>query len=308
MTSVITSMLVALIFLLASSSSTLAQDTKTAFLQDFAVLDERADHKPPYPASTVTKWDNGSYPSFCYDTANAAKADDDQRLNCEIKNLEVFTVAYADCTDKPWTICRCTDAQLSVDSTVNAFGRVPPGVRSHVVHIMVLDGSKPDGTMSKSGGSNNDRFVIRGPIDDAAFAHEAFHSVDVGFSGSDDFTRAHSIDSCVPDNYANASPAEDFAQLGVWLDYETNGIRISAYVGPDRDQSCMVAQLTLVRKYSEQWMDLKMSKCFERKPNDLNVVPNAKMGVLGVAADGEEEEERVRKAAPPIKWEHEHVW
>lgn len=179
---------------------------------------------------------------------------------------------------------------------VNAFGRVPPGVRSHVVHIFVVDGSRPDGTISKSGGSNNDRFVIRGPIDDAAFAHEAFHSVDAGFSAGDNFTNAYNIDSCVPDNYANSSPAEDFAQLGVWLDYETNGIPISDYI--EKDQSCMVAQLTLVRKYAHQFLDLDESVCFDRRPNDQNVTPSETVGIKTLNVE----------SAPPIKFEFDDKW
>lgn len=273
-----------------------AQKTHTAFLEDYTILDEREEHKPPFSSSIVTKWDNSSYPSFCYDTANAAKGDDDPRVNCAINNLEVFDVAYSDCPDKPWTICRCNDAQLSIESTVNAFGRVPPGVRSHVVHIFIIDGSRPDGTIGKSGGSNNDRFVIRGPIDDAAFAHEAFHSVDAGFSSSANFTAAYDDDSCVPDNYANASPSEDFAQLGVWLDYETNGIPISDYV--EKSQVCMVSQLTTVRKYAHQWLDLKESKCFTRRSNDEIVTQSETVGVKAMDAG----------TTRPIKFDFEDEW
>lgn len=269
---------------------------KTAFLEDFAILDAEDQRKPPFAASTVTKWDSGSYPQFCYDTANAAKANDDPRLNCAISNLEVFDVAYAECPDKPWVMCRCTDAQLSLEAMVNAFGRVPPGVRSHVVHVFVLDGSRPDGSIGKSGGSNNDRFVIRGPIDDAAFAHESFHSVDKGFSSSSTFTTAYNADSCVPDNYANASPAEDFAQLGVWVDYDTNGMPISSYL--DKDQGCMSNQLSAVRDYAHQFIDLDESACFNRRPNDQIVTP-ANEASVKVAESG---------PAPPIKFEFEDEW
>ncbi|KAF2251888.1 hypothetical protein BU26DRAFT_516626 [Trematosphaeria pertusa] len=282
--------------LLTIPSLILAQ--KTAFLEDFAILDEKDERKPPFAASTVNKWDAGSYPQFCYDTANAAKGTDDPRRNCEIANVEVFDVAYADCPDKPWTVCRCTDAQLSVDQMVNAFGRVPPGVRSHVVHIFILDGSRPDGSIGKSGGSNNDRFVIRGPIDDAAFAHESFHSVDKGFSSQSTFTDAYDADSCVPDNYANSSPAEDFAQLGTWLDYDINGVPISSYL--DKDQGCMKNQLEAVRAYATQYIDLNTSECFDRRPNDGNVTPAASTGVKALDVDD--------GPAPPITFEFEDEW
>ncbi|KAF2177791.1 hypothetical protein K469DRAFT_719460 [Zopfia rhizophila CBS 207.26] len=287
------------------------QAAKATVIKDFAILDEQGERKPPFAASTVTKWQSGSYPTFCYDTARAQKGNNDPRQNCAINNLEVFNVAYADCADKPWTICRCTDAQLSVDQMVNAFGRVPPGVRSHVVHVFVVDGSRPDGSIGKSGGSNNDRFVIRGPIDDAAFAHESFHSVDKGFSSSSKFTDAYNADTCVPDDYANASPAEDFAQLGVWLDYDTNGIPIANYL--NKDTGCMANQLRVVKEYAGGHINLDTSKCFNRRPNDENVSPAASAKVRAantgsVETDTVENEASEPETLPPVVFDFEDTW
>ncbi|KAF2476847.1 uncharacterized protein BDR25DRAFT_162608, partial [Lindgomyces ingoldianus] len=132
--------------------------------------------------------------------------------NCALSKLEVYNVTYNDCTAYPWTICRCADAQLSVDQMRNAIGRVPPGARSNVVHYFVVSGDKPDGTISTSAGSSNDRVLLRGSLHDAVFMHETMHSVDK-FSSKQPFTDAYNADSCVPDAYSNASPAEDFAQL-----------------------------------------------------------------------------------------------
>jgi hypothetical protein len=281
------------------------QAQKTAFVQDFSALDATEERKPPYSASTVTKWARGQYPRFCYDTARSQKANDDGRVNCDINNLEVFNVAYADCPDKPWTICRCTDAQLSVDQMVNAFGRVPPGIRSRVVHLIVVDGSRPDRSISKSGGSNNDRITIRGPIDDAAFMHESMHSVDQGFHESAQFQNAYNADSCVPDNYANTSPAEDFAQLGVWVHYDSNGIPIRNYI--DRDFSCMGHQLEVVGQYAGGQINTHTSHCFDRRPNDDNVSatsrrPNSTgMGMTGGETAGIE-------VLPPAVNEYEDHW
>ncbi|KAF2873629.1 hypothetical protein BDV95DRAFT_445127, partial [Massariosphaeria phaeospora] len=133
--------------------------------------------------------------------------------NCAIEDVEVFQVEYNDCIDRPWTMCRCTWAQASIQEVVDSFGRVAPAVRSHVIHVMALDGTKPDGSVSASGASVNNRC----PINDAVFQHEAFHSIDKGFSESKEFTEAIAADSCVPDPYSNSSPAENFAQLATWL-------------------------------------------------------------------------------------------
>ncbi|KAF1960128.1 hypothetical protein CC80DRAFT_582482 [Byssothecium circinans] len=263
---------------------TLIHAAKTAFFPNFSALDAQSPRKPPFASSPaiVTFLGVGKYPSFCYSTSNAAKASDDPRKNCAISSLQVYTVAYNDCPSIPWTVCRCADAQLSMEQMVIAFGRVPPGIRSGVVHVFVLDGSRPDGSIRSSGGSNNDRFVIRGPIADAAFAHESFHSTDKGFSCSAAFMNAYNAD---------ASPAEDFAQLGVFVDYDTNGTPISSYVS--KEQSCMRNQLDAVRMYAGDKINLATSRCFARRPNDGNVT--------GSAFDEP-------PTTAPIVWEFEDHW
>ena len=272
-----------------------ASKTYTSFVKDFADLDAKDERKPPYSSSTIKRWSSGSYPKFCYDTAIAAKASNDPRLNCAINNLEVYNVTYNDCTQYPWTVCRCSDAQLSTQAMVNAFGRVPPGVRSRVVHVFVVDGSRPDGSIGKSGGSNNDRFIIRGPIDDAAFTHESMHSVDQGFSSSQTFKTAYDGDTCVPDDYSKSSNAEDFAQLGVWTSYDTNGMPIKNYL--NRDWTCMANQLAAVKTYAGNAINLKTSKCAARRPNDVNVTPS-----LDSIVAGQEE------PLPPVAFEFEDEW
>ncbi|KAF2708702.1 hypothetical protein K504DRAFT_363205, partial [Pleomassaria siparia CBS 279.74] len=127
--------------------------------------------------------------------------------NCPIENLEVYTVTYSDCPTRPWTICRCSDAQVSRETYATDFGRVPPGIRSRVVHSLIISES------TGSAGSNNDRILFRGPVGPAVYLHESMHSADSGFPDTTAFTDAYNADTCVPDNYANASPAEDFAQL-----------------------------------------------------------------------------------------------
>lgn len=58
----------------------------------------------------------------------------------------------------------------------------------------------------------------------SVFLHESGHSVDKGMSNSAAFKNAVAADTCVPDDYSNASYAEDWTQNNVCLTY-TNYVR-----------------------------------------------------------------------------------
>jgi len=51
------------------------------------------------------------------------------------------------------------------------------------------------------------------------FNHEAAHSLDQGTNGGAAWQTAVAQSSCVPDDYANSSYAEDFAQVEVMYNY-----------------------------------------------------------------------------------------
>ena len=157
---------------------------KRAFLADFGALDASADRIPPTVSSTVNVWAKGQYPRFCYDTARSQRGGGNTNVNCAINNLEVYTVTYSDCPSRPWVLCRCSDSNLSRQQYVNDFGRLPPGIRSRVVHALSIQDS---GT---SAGSSNDRILFRGAVKPAVHVHEAMHSVDQGLSRSSTFTNA----------------------------------------------------------------------------------------------------------------------
>ena len=106
-------------------------------------------------------------------------------------------------------------------------------------------------------------------------------------------------DTCVPDNYANASPAEDFAQLGVWISYDTNPqTKVSSYVG---DFSCMGHQLETVGRYAGQQLNKATSQCFDRRPNDPNVSVALKRNTGEIKASEIE-------VLPPVVWEFEDIF
>ena len=60
----------------------------------------------------------------------------------------------------------------------------------------------------------------------------------------------------------------------------------------------MVAQLTTVRKYAHQWLDLKESKCFDRCQNYERITLYESVGVKALDAG----------SAPPVKFDFEDEW
>lgn len=259
----------------------LAAAQKAALNTNLDFLDSSDNNKPPKAAYNLTQWSPGIYPSYCVTVARSQRGSDDPRANCAVSALEVYDVAYTECPSQPWTFCRCADAELSAIQLADSFSRIPAAVRSKVVHFIGVSGARPNGLV-KGAGTGNDRITFIGPCNEAIFVHESFHSVDQNFHSSTTFQTAYAADSCVPDNYANASPAEDFAQLGVWLDYDTNGRPIKEYF--TKDPGCMANQLSAVRTYAQDLFDLKRGGkvCSARRPNDgvVSATTSAKFRLL----------------------------
>jgi hypothetical protein len=95
--------------LFSSAIGPLVQADRPAILFDLTPFDE---HKmPPYPGFTVESWVGGYDPQFCHDVSQRARhGDDDPRKFCEVEQIEVFNITYADC-DRPWILCRCPEAE-----------------------------------------------------------------------------------------------------------------------------------------------------------------------------------------------------
>jgi hypothetical protein len=237
---------------------------KPAHLPNFDLLTAEPDRIPPAPKSTTKRWDAGSYPQTCYDIAREAISSTDSRPKCEIRDLEVYDVTYEGCDADPWIMCRCSNAEHSLQEMVDGMGTVPHGVRSMVSHVINMNGFGGGG-----GGSSNDRISYGGRPAQTFFSHESMHSNDKGFSISQEYQVAYDADSCVPDDYANASPAENFAQLGTWLNFGINGKPIDPYTG--KDASCMKNLLEASQKWLGDKLPLATTKCAPRPANDENV-------------------------------------
>lgn len=178
--------------------------------------------------------------------------------HCDASAIEAVSVTFEDC-DVPWTVCRCNDAQMDMDTIVDRFGSVPPGIRSYVGSLLAVNAP------SCSAGSGGDFIVFNGDCGVSVFVHEASHSLDQGTSPSQPWSDALAASSCVPDDYANTSPAEDFAQVDVVYVYQQRHGAIPA------DPSCLQAQLDYMKNDARISLAESSDKCLpDKRPFTLD--------------------------------------
>lgn len=58
-------------------------------------------------------------------------------------NMTALSVQFEDC-GASFTVCRCTDAEMSMDTVINRFGSVPVGLRRYAGTIVVLSDTSPN--------------------------------------------------------------------------------------------------------------------------------------------------------------------
>lgn len=165
--------------------------------------------------------------------------------NCDLSVCEgsatAYRTTYTDGTSNDLCICNVQPV-MSIDVTAQRFAKVAYRVRSNVIGITVASQSLA------SGGAYSSGDIIR-MLQDAnteVFTHEAAHSLDGrnGYSGTSAFAAALNADTCVPDDYARSSNAEDFAQLVVTWTYMV----LSGTVN-DARFNCMRNQINFVKQY-----------------------------------------------------------
>ncbi|EEH09528.1 hypothetical protein HCBG_03065 [Histoplasma capsulatum G186AR] len=216
-------------------------------------------------STEVTKWDKSEgVPEYCWKMAEGKR--DDGRVRCTADRLDVYNVTYSDCLDQdPWAICRCNDAQQSLDKMVEYFGRVPAGLRSRVRHLIAFEDNSPGGV--RVGPWNI--IAIYGDASDSVYMHESGHCTDRDFSRSEAFQKAKAADSCWPSEYSRSNDRELFAELGVAYLYDNSGktLRERGY-----DASCLGNELKALGEYVGSEYK-KGSKCFKREPNSKIIHP-----------------------------------
>ncbi|OAX78973.1 hypothetical protein ACJ72_06714 [Emergomyces africanus] len=219
------------------------------------------------PAKVVRWKKSDGYPEFCWNEARAKRSSTDNRVRCEPDRLTVYNITYPDCGEDPWALCRCSDAQESVEEMVTRFGRVPPGLRSSVRHLIAFEHPSSAGITIVPW----NMIMIFGNSSDSVYFHESSHCRDQGFHNSRAFKRAKELDSCWPTQYSKTSDAELFAELGVAHLYDRSG---KTLLERGFNPACLSNGLRAISKYVGD--DYKRSgKCFKRRPNSPIVHPTA---------------------------------
>ncbi|OJD23888.1 hypothetical protein ACJ73_04757 [Blastomyces percursus] len=213
----------------------------------------------------VTQWDKyEGVPDYCWALAQRKRSDG--RVYCTADRLDVFNVTYSDCIDQdPWAICRCNDAQQSVDTMVEKFGRVPAGLRSRVRHLIAFEDKTPGGLHV----SPWNIIAVFGNVKDSVYMHESSHCTDRDFYKSEAFLKAKDLDTCWPSDYSKSSDRELFAETGVAYLYDNSGKRL---LERGYDPSCLANGLKALGEHAGSEFQ-KGSQCFKREPNSKIVFP-----------------------------------
>ena len=125
---------------------------------------------------------------------------------CSAANLKAVRVTYNYC-DLPWVLCRCDNANMkSVGLAQIDFDSSGDFISTHV-------------SISSFYLSSHHLVAFDGDCSRTVFLHEAAHSLDQGLSGSTVWHNAVANSTCVPDDYANSSYVEDFAQMEDMYNY-----------------------------------------------------------------------------------------
>ena len=200
---------------------------------------------------------------------------DPNSRNCLPERIEVYNITYSDCPTDPWTICRCSDADLPLTTVAKNFGQVPPAIRSHVRHIFVMNGTwTPAGQSPRSSGrarTGDDNTAIWGPAEQFIFLHEAIHTVNQHFSDTALWRNAMGNDTCLPSVMSSLSPAEDLAEAAVLYAY---GANTNAVYDLAINTNCLANRLKAVGDHMGNDLNFKTSTCSARRPNTPIVTPS----------------------------------
>ncbi|KAF8071490.1 hypothetical protein FPV67DRAFT_1481396 [Lyophyllum atratum] len=131
--------------------------------------------------------------------------------------FEAVNVTYDDCGDA-WTVCRCSTANMTMDTAVERLGRIPVGLRRYVATVIVAPDLEAHAYTLTSG-----EIHMFGDTAVDSWVHEAAHAFDwatgTPLSGTPEWLKAIESDSCVPDTYSATGANEDFAQVTVMKVY-----------------------------------------------------------------------------------------
>ncbi|KAJ7107055.1 hypothetical protein C8R44DRAFT_594088, partial [Mycena epipterygia] len=155
--------------------------------------------------------------------------------------MMALSVYFEDCGD-PFTVCRCTDATMTMDTVIDRLGRVPVGLRRYLDVLMVFNATMPSAYTITNGDVQ-----LFGDCEIDTWVHEMMHAFDfangTAQSSGPGWAAALAADTCVPDIYSLTNEVEDFAQVGVLKTY------MLLYDGnppPGFSADCMAHQLAFM--------------------------------------------------------------
>ncbi|KAJ6468661.1 hypothetical protein C8R47DRAFT_1151277 [Mycena vitilis] len=161
------------------------------------------------PPAYITLSEGIQLPSTCVAFVGA-----DQECTSDMTAL---SVKFEDC-GSPYTVCRCVDAEMSMDTVLDRLGRVPVGLRRYAGTIIVLAASSPRAYTLTTGDSH-----FFGDCRMDIWVHEMTHAFDFAQSARQTLAPAWeaalAADSCAPDTYSLTNEVEDFAQVSVLTVY-----------------------------------------------------------------------------------------
>jgi hypothetical protein len=68
---------------------------------------------PAQTPTSVSQWAYGTLPDTC--AINMAS-------HCSVYDIQAFDVTYSDCSGRPWTVCRCSNATWTIDDLTEMLG------------------------------------------------------------------------------------------------------------------------------------------------------------------------------------------
>lgn len=156
-------------------------------------------------------------------------------------DMTALNVTYEDC-GSGFIICRCADAQMSMDTVLDRFGRVPVGLRRYAGAVFVMSDVEAHAYTLTTGDTH---FFGDCAVD--SWVHEMTHAYDFAEaepqSSWPGWAEALAADSCVPDVYSQTNEIEDFAQISVMKIYM---LLHSGSLPPGFTADCLSNQLAFV--------------------------------------------------------------
>lgn len=198
--------------------------SKPVITVDLDKLNNDLENSLESRTESITPWDGdraSKIPKGCADMV--------QSRNLTSLDVDVFDVKYSD-SDLVYAVCRHKDAEMSAETLIDWYGKMPGLLRTLGRHVMVMPQAVSAGSAGVASGDNI-AFFNQPRI--KTMVHELGHTLDTWcpFPGKQDegvaqssktkeWQEAYNADSVLVSDYADTNPAENFAELIVHAMYD----------------------------------------------------------------------------------------